>query len=84
MPTALPRVQVVFDRPTFEILENVAVAKDESLSRVVYEMVTCALLLSEDLALAEKAEQRLASLTKDDAMTLTQMREWNKNRRKKK
>lgn len=82
MPTSLPRVHVSFERPTFEILDQISKVEKVSLAHVVTKLVVAALELSEDLALGEKAESRLKTFLRDDALTSEELLKWNKNRRK--
>ncbi len=82
MPTTLPRVNVVFERPIYEILEEISRAERASLSQVVSRLVQSALELAEDLALAETAEKRLESFSRDDALDSTELLKWNKRRKR--
>lgn len=84
MPTTLPRVNVAFERPIYEILEEISRAERASLSQVVSRLVQSALELAEDLALAETAEKRLESFKRDDALDSTGLLKWNKNRKTRK
>ena len=81
MPTTLPRVNVVFERPIYEILEEISRAERASLSQVVSRLVKSALELAEDLALVETAEKRLESFSRDDALDSTALVKWNKSRK---
>ncbi len=80
MPTALPRVNVPFERPTYELLEEISKAEKTSLSQVVSRLVKTALELAEDLALAREAEKRLAGFRRDDALSGHDLLRWNKGR----
>lgn len=82
MPTTLPRVQVSFEKPTFEILGQISRVEKISLAHVVTKLVVAALELSEDLALGQKAESRLKSFIRDDAYSSKELLKWNKNRPK--
>jgi hypothetical protein len=82
MPTTLPRVNVPFERATYEALAEISKVKHESLSRVVANLVKYALELAEDLALAKCAEARLRTFNRSDAMTSDQVLKWNKARKK--
>ena len=81
MPTTLPRVNVVFERPIYEILEEISRAERASLSQVVSRLVQSALELAEDLALVETAEKRLESFSRDDGLDSTELVKWNKSRK---
>lgn len=82
MPTTLPRVNVVFDQGTYEVLEELSKAEHASLSNIVSKLVAYALELSEDLALGELAEERLESFRRDDALTSENLLKWNQARKK--
>ena len=82
MPTTLPRVNVVFERGTYEVLEEISKAEHASLSHIVSKLVNYALELAEDLALVQNAEKRLASFKRDDAFQTKDLLKWNKGRRK--
>jgi len=84
MPTMLPRVHVAFERPTYEMLEEISKVEKLSMARVVAKLVHSALELAEDLVLADIAERRLATFRRDDAMNTSQLLKWNKNRKKRK
>jgi hypothetical protein len=83
MPTTLPRVNVPFERSTYELLQRISKDEQTSLSRVVSQLVHSALELAEDLTLAEVAEERMQTFRRDDALTSSDLITWNKNRRKK-
>ena len=82
MPTALPRVNVAFDRVTYEALEEISKTEQDSLSHIVSKLVKYALELAEDLALVEQAEKRLSDFRRDDALTTENLLRWNKGRKK--
>lgn len=81
MPTTLPRVNVPFELPTYEVLRRFSKAQHTSLSQVVSRLVKYAIELTEDLALAQVAEERLRTFRRDDALSTAQLLQWNKNRR---
>lgn len=83
MPTTLPRVNVAFERATYETLKEVSKVEHASLSHIVATLVKSALELAEDLALAHTAEKRLGTFRRDDAMTSGYLLRWNKSRHKK-
>jgi|GEM_PF-2832740 len=82
MPTSLPRVQVAFDKGTYEILEKISSVEKDSLSHIVARLVKYAIEMSEDLTLGEIANKRLKTFLRDDALTSEDLLKWNKNRRK--
>lgn len=83
MPTTLPRVNVSFQRPTYEALERISQVEHASLAEVVSKLVSYALDLSEDLYLAGIAEKRLKNFQRDDALTSDEVLRWNRTRKKK-
>ena len=83
MPTTLPRVQVALEPATYALLERVSRTEGASLSHVVASLVQTSLELSEDLALAQIGEARLASFRRDDAVTSDALLAWNRKRRAK-
>lgn len=83
MPTTLPRINVSFQRPTYEALERISQVEHAPLAEVVSRLVSYALELSEDLYLAGIAEKRLKGFRRDDAMTSEEMLRWNRTRKKK-
>ena len=82
MPTTLPRVNVAFERSTYEVLEEISKVEHASLSHVVSKLVKYALELAEDLALVQTAEKRLETFRRDDAVKSKDLIRWNKNRKK--
>lgn len=82
MPTTLPRVNVVFEKPTYEALEKISRAEGASLSQVVSHLVQSALELAEDLSLAETAEERLRTFRRDDALSSDDLLKWNRTRKR--
>lgn len=80
MPTTLPRVNVPFERPIYELLEEISKSEKTSLSQVVAGLVKTALELTEDLALAKEAEKRLGTFRRDDALSSDDLLKWNKSR----
>lgn len=69
MPTTLPRVNVTFERSTYEMLAKISRFEHASLSQVVSNLVRSALEFAEDLALGRVAEARLDTFRRDDALT---------------
>lgn len=82
MPTTLPRVNVVFEKGTYEILEEISKVEHASLSHIVSKLVNYALELAEDLAVVQDAEKRLLSFKRDDAIETKELLKWNKARPK--
>ena len=82
MPTDLPRVNVAFDRYTYEILEDISRAEHASKSHIVSKLVRYALELADDLALVRQAEKRLQGFRRDDAFSSQDLMAWNKSRKK--
>ena len=82
MPTTLPRVNVPFEPPTYEVLRRFSKAQHTSLSQVVARLVKYAIGLTEDLTLAQLAEERLRTFKRDDAVSTAQLLRWNKSRRR--
>ena len=81
MPTTLPRVNVPFEPPTYEVLQRFSKAQHTSLSQVVSKLVKYAIEMTEDLALVQFAEGRLQTFKRDDALSTAQLLQWNKGRR---
>jgi hypothetical protein len=69
MPTSNPRVNVVFERPLYEMLRRVAQRDGVSLSLKVRDLVREALEATEDVALGELAEERERSFDRTKALT---------------
>lgn len=82
MPTTLPRVNVAFERSTYEVLEAISKVEHASLSHIVSRLVKYALELAEDLALVQGAEKRLNTFKRDDAISSAELLKWNKSRRR--
>jgi hypothetical protein len=80
VPTTLPRVNVPFERPIYELLEEISKSEKTSLSQVVAGLVKTALELAEDLALAKEAQKRLGTFRRDDALSAQNLLRWNKSR----
>jgi hypothetical protein len=80
MSTTMPRINVAFDRPTYEVLEDVSKTKHVSLSAVVAKLVKNALELSEDLALVHSAEKRLKTFRRGQALDTDALLRWNRSR----
>lgn len=82
MPTILPRVNVTFqDRETYEKVEHLTSAKTGSLSDTVQGLVTIALELIEDIALADLGRERLARFDPEKSIDIEQVIAWNDKRK---
>jgi hypothetical protein len=80
VPTALPRVNVPFDKATYEALQKISETQQSSLSHVVAKLVVSALEFSEDISLAEVAHERMITFNRDEALTSQDILKWNKRR----
>ena len=81
MPTTLPRVNVVFERPTYRVLERLSRVEHASLSHVVSRLVQSALEIVEDLALVKTAEERSRTFRRGRALTTEELLRWNRRRK---
>jgi len=61
MPTKNPRINIVLERPLYEVLQQMAQRENVSLSMKVRDLVRESIDRQEDLALAGIAEEREAS-----------------------
>lgn len=82
MPTTLPRVNVAFEKSTYEALTEISKNEHASLSHVVSRLVKSALELAEDLAVVQHAEKRLSTFNRNEALSSEDLLKWNKARRK--
>ena len=69
MPTKNPRVNIVLERPLYEVLQQMAQRENVSLSMKVRDLVRESIDRQEDLALAEIAEEREASFDRSRGLT---------------
>ncbi len=69
MPTTNPRVNVVFERPLYEFLQQVAERDGVSLSLKVRDLVREGLEASEDVILDELAQKRERSFDRSRALS---------------
>ncbi|MFC1520948.1 antitoxin, RHH family protein [Elusimicrobiota bacterium] len=83
MPTSLPRINVPFEIPTYRHIRQIAKKEGLSVSQVVKNLVSSALVLAEDLALAQVAQERLATFRKKEALTTYDMLKWSKSIKRK-
>ena len=79
MPTKNPRVNVVLERPLYELLGRWAKRDGVSLSLKVRDVVRTAIELEEDRALARFAEGREQTFDRKKALTHAQV--WGHPRR---
>ncbi len=61
MPTKNPRINIVLERPLYEVLQQMAQRENVSLSMKVRDLVRESIDRQEDLALAGIAEEREAA-----------------------
>jgi hypothetical protein len=64
MPVKNPRINVVFEKPLYHIIEKLANRDGVSLSLKVRDLVREALEIEEDMALSALAENRERTFTK--------------------
>ena len=69
MPTKNPRISVTLEGELYEILQEVAKRRGESLSEVIRRYLKLGLTLSEDLGLSELAQERLKSFSDKEALS---------------
>lgn len=78
MPTKNPRVNVVLERPLYEVLRRLAKRDRISVSSKVRDLVSRALETEEDVALAALAEQREQTFNRGRALSHEQV--WRRTR----
>ncbi len=78
MPARNPRVNVVLERPLFEVVRRLARRDRISVSSKVRDLVSRALEAEEDVALATLAERREQSFDRGRALSHEQV--WGKGR----
>ena len=69
MPSKNPRINVVVDPPLYEQIEQLAERKGVSMSLVTRDLIREALLMEEDVALAQLAGEREATFREDTALS---------------
>jgi len=79
MPTTQPRINVVLEKPLFEIIQKIARKEEVSLSSKVHDLVREALELHEDAALASIATIRARTFKRNKALSHSQT--WGPRRR---
>ena len=68
MPTSNPRVNVVLEKPLYTNVERLAKRDGVSLSMKVRDLVTVALEIEEDIALAKFADTREKSFSRKKSL----------------
>jgi len=69
MATKKPRVNVVLDRSTYEIIKNLSEGEEISVSSAIRDLIKEALELREDIAIAKFAEKREKTFNKAKALS---------------
>lgn len=69
MPAKNPRVNIVLERPLYEVLQQMAQRENVSLSMKARDLVREAIERHEDLALVEVAEARAASFDRSRGLS---------------
>ena len=67
MPSRNPRINIVVEPPVYEQIERLAEQRGISLSMAARDLIRDALVMEEDVALAELAGEREASFREDTA-----------------
>ena len=67
MPSKNPRINIVVDPPVYEQIEQLAEIRGISLSMAARDLIRDALVMEEDVALAELADEREATFREDTA-----------------
>lgn len=82
MPTKLPRLNVVLERPVYWSVKQLAKREGVSLSLKARDLIRAALELYEDAYLAERAHERAATFDRAKALTHEQVWAHLKKRRR--
>ena len=69
MPSKNPRINIVVDPPVYEQIKQLAERRGVSLSMVARDLIRDALVMEEDVALAELADEREATFREDSALS---------------
>ena len=69
MPTKNPRINLVIDPPVYAQIEQLAARRGISLSMAARDLIREALVMEEDVALAELASEREATFREDTALS---------------
>ena len=64
-----PRINVVLEKPLYQVIQKKAKKDGSSMSLVVRDMVKEAMELHEDIGLAEFAEEREKTYSKNKSLT---------------
>ena len=80
---ASERVQVPIEKSKYAVLAEIARRENIPMSQIVSRLVNTAMELAEDMALVQLAEQRMATFSRDDSFSSSDLLKWNKNRKKK-
>ena len=69
MPTKNPRINLVIEAPVYAQIEQLAARRGISLSMAARDLIREALVMEEDVALAELANEREATFRDDTALS---------------
>ena len=69
MPSKKPRITIVVDLPVYEQIEQLAERRGTSLSMVARDLIREALVMEEDVALAQFGGEREETLREDTALS---------------
>jgi metal-responsive CopG/Arc/MetJ family transcriptional regulator len=69
MPTRNARINVVMEKPLYEVIDEISKERGISKSMVVRDLVVQAIELREDMALVRFADERGKSFDKSKALT---------------
>ena len=69
MPSKNPRINIVVDPPVYEQIEQLAERRGISLSMAARDLIRDALVMEEDMALAELAGDREETYREDAALS---------------
>ena len=73
MPSKNPRINIVCEQPLYYEISHLAQAEGTSLSAVAHDLITEALELREDRALADLADKRATRFDRKKALTFDQV-----------
>lgn len=69
MPTSNPRVNVVVEKPLYEMMRELAASEGVSLSTLARDLIREAIELREDVALAAFADERTKTFDRKKALS---------------
>jgi len=69
MPTSNPRVNVVVEKPLYEMMRELAASEGVSLSTLARDLIREAIELREDVALAAFTDERTKSFDRKKALS---------------